>query len=188
VDTTRVIRHLCQAFSIQQDLYSRMDTVTFDIYKWSCSRSARRALMHSSAVLQLVTSLSFGRMQSIHVPLAVLISSIIFITLCLAGRSKASLPSEIDWEMVCKISLDMEHANQAATASSATAVFLDTSHAVWDVPYATRSFRYNVNTLQTVLESLSSTWGVASKMRDIIQQLLSLSSVSGPAQARQEDT
>jgi len=170
IDTNLLIRHLCYLHGIQQDVCSGGSMArTFSIEQWVMSGAARRALLHATAVLDLVTSLPFDRMQAIHIPLAVFTSSAVFLALCLAGRSKASMPSAIDWSQVC----DMGHeALRLSQRPSATTAFLDPSNDVWSARNATRGFLYSVNTLQTVLGSLSSTWGIAKEMGSIVAQLL----------------
>ena len=172
IDTNLLIRHLCQVHSIQQDFYNgRASSRTFVLEEWVDSRAARRALLHASAVLELVTSLPFGRMQGIHIPLAVFTSAVVFLALCLAGRAMAAVPREVDWEEVCSGGQEAMTSRPSRVTSS-TLAFLDPGNDIWNPRNGGRSFLYNVNTLQTVLEQLSSTWGVAKEMGAIVRQLV----------------
>lgn len=168
VNTNLFMKHLCEVYSIRQDLYSSGVETTVDVAAWTSTQNARRAVLHASAILNLVMNLSFGRMQSIHIPFAVCSSAVVFLALLLNGFTNADLPSNIDWCLVC---FDQYSSTVTTPESSPTHQFLDLSRDVWIPSRFGRGFSYHLDTLQTILGSLSNTWGIAKEMRNIIRCL-----------------
>lgn len=167
MDSNLMMRHLCQTYSVEQDLYSKSPAAV-DIAAWSASLNARRAVLHASAIMKLTMDLSLGRIQSIHVPFAMMSASIVFFALQSHGVTSAAVPIVSDWERVC-----IPHPLTLSSCNPSLEVdqFLNLSHHVWNTPNNARSFSHNLNTLRAVLESLSNTWGIARDMQKVLNCL-----------------
>ncbi|KAI4723376.1 hypothetical protein E4T48_00574 [Aureobasidium sp. EXF-10727] len=165
-NTNLLIRHLCETFSVEQDLYNGKSRAEFDVKIWLSSREARRAILHASAITELVMELSLRRMQSIHVPFAVMVSSIVLLAVLSAGRASVSIPEVIDWQRVCLLNTGIDR-----TSRNLLDLFLESSEDAWDMVSGGQNLFYKLNMLQAVLSSLSGTWGIALDMHDLINRL-----------------
>ena len=146
MDSNMTIRHLCQMHSVEQDLYSKSPAFV-DIAAWTTTSEARRAVLHASAILKLTMELSLGRMQSIHIPFAMMSASIIFLALLSQGITSAAIPAVSDWKRVC---FPYDSVVSICDSTMQVDQFLNHSRQVWNVANNARSFYHNLNTLQAV--------------------------------------
>lgn len=168
VNTNLLIRHLCEAHSVEQDLYNSKSRADFDVSSWLNTREARRAILHASAIARLVMDYPLRRLHSIHVPFAVMTSCTIFLAAMLSGKLSAAVPEVIDWQIACLS--DTRNFQQPPTPVEK---FLDSSEDVWNSANNGRNLLYGLNALQTVLGSLSTTWGIAIDMQAVVARLAS---------------
>ncbi|KAI5194256.1 C2H2 type zinc finger domain protein [Aureobasidium subglaciale] len=169
VNTNILARHLCESYTIEQDLYNNKSCSDFDTLAWAETIEARRAILHASAIADLVMNLSLRRVPSIHIPFAVATSSSIFLAMLSCGYTGAGVPSVIHWRSVC---LYDTNTRVDLAASRPVDIFLDLSHNIWNPATSSRNFLYNLNSLQAVLGSLSLTWGIAKEMNVLIHRLI----------------
>lgn len=183
VEPSALICGLCERWGVDQDLYGTgvlpPDTNVLSA-KWSDSASARRAVLHAACVLDQVQRLTLGKVQSLHLPLALLTSAAVLIAFRASKSSKNVIPESICWRTVCHSEQlpSLEGAVLEGKAASTTA-FLRTGTVGQGIPTTTRNVSQDVNTVQTVLQMLASTWGVAREMCALVQQLDDVSQRSG---------
>lgn len=168
VNTNLLIRHLCEARSVEQDLYNSKSRADFDVSSWLSTREARRAILHASAIARLVMEYPLSRLHSIHVPFAVMTACTVFLAAILSEKLSAAVPEVIDWQTAC-----LSNTRSCQQSPDPVEKFLDSSENVWNAANNGRNLLYKLNALQTVLGSLSTTWGIAIDMQALVTRLTS---------------
>lgn len=169
VNSNLLARHLCECYSIEQDLYNNKSRAAFDTPAWVESREARRAILHASAIADLVMNLSLRKAPSIHIPFAVATSSTVFLAMLSCGYTGVGVPSVVHWQSVCFHNPDTR---LGLAARRPVDLFLDLSQNIWNPATSGRNLSYNLSSLQAVLGSLSSIWGIAKDMHVLTHRLM----------------
>ncbi|KAF2150953.1 hypothetical protein K461DRAFT_164024 [Myriangium duriaei CBS 260.36] len=179
VNTYQFIKVLCDSQGISQQLCMAAGAgYKFSIDEWSNSNKARRAVLHCTALIDLISGLSFRQMQSIHVPLAMFSSATLFIALHMSGKTRLTVPSLIDWPQV--VAMPSNHIGTGSIPARAAPEPFRLDHDCWQSGPKSKRLLYYVNMPQSVLESLGQNWGIAKEMERVVQDLLALCGRANP--------
>ena len=100
---------VCAAYNVTQYVVgysakapsrSTSSSPAFDLRKWVHTSNARRALLHSVAIQDIVEQLPRGRAHVIHMPSSLFAAATVYIVFCFAGATRINLPRTVSWEDV----------------------------------------------------------------------------------------
>lgn len=171
--TTKLCRNMCASYFIQQQLHDGSDLVdiNFDLARWNKTPDARRALLHSMAIQDIIERLPLGRSHVLHLPAAVFAASTIYSGFCLGGASSVFYPNQFRWEDVW--SYDAANASQTIRIQEPIIVtFLQGRYCSEPPGSTSKNLIYDLNSLQVILKSLSR-WGISHEMDIILQGWIS---------------
>jgi hypothetical protein len=180
-DSGSLCRHICHEFNIKQNVFGgkryRKNKIKFK--DLSNTAEARRALLHSVAIWEILQELPFGRAHAIHVPASVFAAAIIYTSFCLAGTSIMSVPAVADWERI--MSIDLESINDRLSdhnqgLDQQIRQYLTQEHDSSKTMRPKRNLLYDLNLLPIYLKGLSKPWGVAATMEEIVEQMVTVCS------------
>jgi hypothetical protein len=145
------------------------------------SLDARRALLHALAIQDLASQLPLSHIQSMWMPLPVFAAAITLNAFFASGISTVTAPASVnvDWGIVLEArrstaepydtgSLGGDRGRRDMEAFLASSVRATNSSIG-----PSRSLRYELNSLQTIMHCLSVQWGVCSVLERVLQELKS---------------
>jgi len=179
VDPSNLIHTLCLRGGIQQRLYTKGNLSSgewFEFDTWKKSHLARRAVLHALSILSRVQRLPLGKVQALHLPLALHTSAIILIAVGSNSTNRVHEPDCVCWQTVCDIR-NCDHApGDISDANTAwTMNYLLTGQVARGSLLRDRNFLQEIHTIQGILRSFMSIWGVAKDMSQLIDQLVTVS-------------
>lgn len=180
VNSTVLSRHVCSRYNVPQHVSggSRAVRPGFDLVKWVHTEDARRAVLHAVAIQDIVEQLPRGRAHVVHMPSSLFAAATIYVVFSLAGVATVSLPRTIVWQdaLLCHADLRLDQDDIRPPSSSETRRFLETNQGMSPAPIggAVRNLLYELNSMQKLFRCLSSQWGIAHDMEEIIAQWIQL--------------
>ncbi|KAI9679693.1 MAG: hypothetical protein M1822_007299 [Bathelium mastoideum] len=175
VEPRNLMHALCQKHGVDQKIYSGAITPSkeaFVVGEWQASHLARRAMLHALAVLDLVQQMTFSKMRALHIPSALHSAAIVLIAVADTNSNRMHLPKPVCWKTVCELGeLDVPCERQPS-ASSSTSCFLTSGTLPSGGQSKARSIPVAINDLQAILESTTSTWGIAKEMHQSLRELM----------------
>ncbi|KAJ5623946.1 hypothetical protein N7510_000255 [Penicillium lagena] len=179
VNSTVICRHVCSRYNIPQHVSGGNRTVQpgFDLVKWTNSDDARRAVLHAVAIQDIVEQLPRGRAHVVHMPSALFAASTIYVVFSLAGVTTVNLPRAIVWQdaLLSHSDLHLGHEDIRPPSISDTKRFVESEHnGLTPSGGAVRNLLYELNSMQKLFRCLSSQWGIAHDMEDIVAQWINL--------------
>lgn len=175
--STALCRRMCVAYDIQQELHgtSREAIAGFDLVAWSQSSDALRAVLHALAIQRIVEQMPLGRSHAIHLPSAIFAVSTIYCARCIGGFPTISTPRNISWETVWELDVsEMTQSNTFITPDRNMRAFLNGEYSRSTPNATTTNLVYELNSLQIILNSISSRWGVSHEMDGVLQRWISI--------------
>ncbi|KAJ5335037.1 hypothetical protein N7452_007440 [Penicillium brevicompactum] len=174
IDSTVLSRHICSRYNILQHFSGGSRTVRpgFDLWEWVDTDDARRAALHAMSIQDIVEKLPRGRAHVVHMPSSLFAAATIYVVFALCGQPCASYPREIDWQEVLLSHTDIAfgHDNSKLPSGSETSQFIEGKFNSFDG----RNLLYELNSIQKLFRCLSSQWGIAHDMEDIVAQWIEL--------------
>ncbi|KXG54204.1 Transcription factor [Penicillium griseofulvum] len=182
IDSTALSRHVCSRYNISQHVSGGCGTVRpgFDLVKWANSEDARRAVLHAVAIQEIIEQLPRGRAHVVHMPSSLFAAATIYVVFSLAGVATVNLPRNIVWQdaLLSHSDLNLGDENIRPPAGSETKRFVENGNGSSSLPLpiggAVRNLLYELNSMQKLFRCLSSQWGVAHDMEDIVSQWIQL--------------
>ncbi|KAJ5171257.1 uncharacterized protein N7500_004040 [Penicillium coprophilum] len=182
INSTVLSRHVCSRYNICQYVSSGCGTIRpgFDLVKWADSSDARRAVLHAVAIQDIVEQLPRGRAHVVHMPSSLFAAATIYVVFSLAGVATVNLPRNIVWQdaLLSYSDLNLGHEDIQPLSGSETKRFVENGNGTSSVPLsiggAVRNLLYELNSMQKLFRCLSSQWGIAHDMEDIISQWIQL--------------
>lgn len=179
VNSTVICRHVCSRYNIPQHVSGGTRTVQpgFDLVKWANTDDARRAVLHAVAIQDIVEQLPRGRAHVVHMPSSLFAASTIYVVFSLAGVSTVNLPRTIVWRdaLLSHSDLHLGHEDIRPPSGSDTKRFVESEHnGLPPAGGAVRNLLYEMNSMQKLFRCLSSQWGIAHDMEDIVAQWINL--------------
>jgi hypothetical protein len=177
-DSSLLCRSVCSRYGVTQHVCPGRDSkkTELDLVSWANTEDARRALLHATAIQEIVERLPRGRAHVIHIPNSLFASAAVYCAFSLAGLTTVNLPSSVDWQSV--LSSGYESVPAIGTPdgdASETRRYIrgELANLVGSVGVA-ENLLYELNSMQKLFRCLSSQWGIAYDMEDVIDQWMSL--------------
>ncbi|CAI7651648.1 unnamed protein product [Penicillium glandicola] len=181
INTTVLSRYVCLRYNIFQHVSGGCGSVRpgFDLVKWANSEDARRAVLHAVAIQDIVEQLPRGRAHVVHMPSSLFAAATIYVVLSLTGVATVNLPCNIVWQdaLLSHSDLNLGHEDIRPLSGSQTKRFVENGNGASSLPLpigAVRNLLYELNSMQKLFRCLSSQWGIAHDMEDIIAQWIQL--------------
>ncbi|KAJ5103859.1 hypothetical protein N7532_004388 [Penicillium argentinense] len=180
VNSTVLSRHVCSRYNISQHVSGggRDIRTGFDLIKWANSEDARRAVLHAVAIQDIIEQLPRGRAHVVHMPSSLFAAATIYVVLSLAGAATIHLPRTIVWQdaLLSHSDLNIDHDDMRPPSGSETRRFVESEHtnSQASIGGAVRNLLYELNSIQKLFRCLSSQWGIAHDMEDIVAQWIQL--------------
>ena len=179
INSTVLSRHVCSRYNLPQHVSGGCRTVQpgFDLVEWANSEDARRAVLHAVAIQDIVEQLPRGRAHVVHMPSSLFAAATIYVVFSLAGVATVNLPRTIIWQdaVLSHSDLHLGH-DDIRPPSGETRRFVETEQGITPSPPcgSVRNLLYELNSMQKLFRCLSSQWGIARDMEDIIAQWIQL--------------
>jgi hypothetical protein len=180
MDPSQLCKYVCSRYGIDQHVWEGGQRIKpeIDLIKWASTEDARRALLHAITIQEIVEQLPRGRAHVIHIPSSLFAAATIYTVFSLAGLTQVNLPSIVDWKDVLSRNDDPSF---ILTEMSNPPISPDTGRyicgeypSIFGVPGATRNLLYELNSMQKLFRCLSSQWGIAHDMEDIMDRWITL--------------
>ena len=177
-DSSLLCRSVCSRYGVTQHVCPGRGSkkTELDLVSWANTEDARRALLHATAIQEIVEGLPRGRAHVIHIPNSLFASAAVYCAFSLAGLTTVNLPLSVDWQSV--LSSGYESVPVIGTPdgdASETRRYIrgELGGLVGSVGVA-ENLLYELNSMQKLFRCLSSQWGIAYDMEDVIDQWMSL--------------
>ena len=179
--TTQLCKWICATYNIPQQLYSGADYSDHesDLVIWAQSDEGLRALLHSMAIQDLVDRLLLGRSHTIHLPAAIFSVASIYSARCMADKASVVVPPSIRWEDAWGVESQNATNFDNIPPNNDTNEFMQGKYATNPGKSLIRNLKYELNSLQIMLGSISLRWGVSHEMDAILHQWISIAN-EGP--------
>ncbi|CAI7649722.1 unnamed protein product [Penicillium pancosmium] len=180
INSTVLSRYVCSRYNIHQHVSggSRDVRADFDLIKWVNSEDARRAVLHAIAIQDIVEQLPRGRAHVIHMPSSLFAAATVYVVFSLAGAATVHLPRTIVWQdaLLSHSDLNIDHDEMRPPSGSETRRFVESEQVMSPSPIggAVRNLLYELNSMQKLFRCLSSQWGIARDMEEIIAQWIQI--------------
>ncbi|KYG47253.1 hypothetical protein M433DRAFT_142206 [Acidomyces richmondensis BFW] len=179
VDLNNLIHTLCLRKDIQPRLYTKSNFSSgewCEFENWKKSHLARRAVLHALSIISRIQHLPLGKIQALHLPLALHTSAIILIAVGSDSKDRIHIPDSVCWQTVCDIRIFDHATDEVSDPNTAWTknYLLAGQGAEISVP-RDRNFLQEIHIIQGTLRSFMSIWGVAKDMYQLIDQLMTVS-------------
>ena len=180
VDSSMLCKYVCSCYGIAQHIWGgvRGAKPEVDLMRWANTEDARKALLHAVAIQEIVEQLPRGRAHVVHIPSSLFSSATVYTAFSLAGHTQVNLPSIVDWKDVlannddpCVILAELSN----STMSSETMRYICGEYpSMFGELGTTRNLLYELNSMQKLFRCLSSQWGIAYDMEEIMDQWITV--------------
>ncbi|KAH2540396.1 hypothetical protein KXW97_004527 [Aspergillus fumigatus] len=179
INSTVLCRHVCSRYNISQQVSGGSRTLRpgFDMVKWVNTEDARRALLHAVAIQDIIEQLPRGRAHVIHMPSSLFAAATIYVVFSLAGVATIHLPRTIVWQDALLSISDLNLGSDSVRPSSTSETRRFVEQGLTDSPAgmgAVRNLLYEMNSMQKLFRCLTSQWGIAHDMEEIVDQWIRL--------------
>ncbi|KAJ8203149.1 hypothetical protein LV164_006843 [Aspergillus fumigatus] len=179
INSTVLCRHICSRYNISQQVSGGSRTLRpgFDMVKWVNTEDARRALLHAVAIQDIIEQLPRGRAHVIHMPSSLFAAATIYVVFSLAGVATIHLPRTIVWQDALLSISDLNLGSDSVRSSSTSETRRFVEQGLTDSPAgmgAVRNLLYEMNSMQKLFRCLTSQWGIAHDMEEIVDQWIRL--------------
>jgi hypothetical protein len=167
-----IYRWLCAHYELPQVLggiHAKSQLGNLNLVQWVGQADAFRAVLHAISITRLLDTLPLSQVyRAMHIPTAVFTSAMIIAIICLFNGPVIEIPERYTWLDVWKSHLSPNA--QECSSSSPGDVLRDLG-----VPGQGDTTVINLldelNSLQVILKTVASRWGVSAQMGDIIGRL-----------------
>ena len=173
IDSSLLCRYLCKQLGVKQHLWSerKESLVDLDNNEWTSSSDGRKALLHAIAIHDIVEQLPRGRAHAIHMPSSLFSAATVYAAFSIAGSHTVKVPYTAVWDEVL-VELDEPFLDLAQFSSpeldSDTIRFVR-GKSLFGIG-ARRNLLYDLNSIEKLFRCLSSQWGIASDMEEVVDQ------------------
>lgn len=180
-DSSLLCRQLCAQYNVEQHVLGSGKGIRtgFDLVKWTRTEDARRALIHAVAIQNIVEQLPRGRAHVLHMPTSLFSAAAVYSVFSLAGSSTVHLPRTVEWKDALFTEVDpcviLGELSGSATSSDTRRFVRGEQLPANSAVTTPRNLLYELNSMQKLFRCLSSQWGVAHEMENVVDQWISLS-------------
>ena len=171
-DSSLLCGSVCSRYGVTQHVCSGRDTKKseLDLVSWANTEDARRALLHAITIQEIVERLPRGRAHVIHIPNSLFASATVYCVFSLAGLTTVNLPSSVNWQSVLSSgyeSVPVIGSLEGDASETRRYIRGELASLVGSVGVA-ENLLYELNSMQKLFRCLSSQWGIAYDMEDVI--------------------
>jgi hypothetical protein len=169
-DTRNLCRNLCAQYNIKQNIFggSRIKNLTIDFDRWVTTNTARRALLHAIAIVDIAEQHPQGRSQPIHLPFSLFSAALIYAVFSITGSALIELPKTCDWKELVTAGDGIP--TDWSTGFSDVHNFLFQTGAIRRETWTSRNLFYDINSVRKLLGFISAQWGVAHEMKFLLDE------------------
>jgi hypothetical protein len=176
VEPSRLVLAMGTKYGVQQELYGGQRPSgdrTFDVDAWQKSHWARRAVFHAFAVLDLVQQLPLNKVQALHLPLALQMAALVLVSTSVGQPARVYIPLQICWRTVCTLQeAPLSPLQSTQGESGLTYAFIKNGALPSGSCGSHRNILRDITTLQSMLESSISTWGISKEISQFLRRLM----------------
>ncbi|KAH8646340.1 hypothetical protein BX600DRAFT_477545 [Xylariales sp. PMI_506] len=181
VNPLELCSELCQYFEIKQLFPQTRKRGSQDsepaALNWArSSADAKCALLHATAIDNLINQLPLSHTQTMWMPMPVFSAALIYIMLCLSGITAVTVPSTVDWSTALNSGVKGGIGMRKSSGKNAddTGLFLASDLRNPNSALGqSRSLHHRLGSLLALMGSLSVQWGVCNEMGRVLQALKS---------------
>ncbi|KAJ5934702.1 hypothetical protein N7466_004249 [Penicillium verhagenii] len=166
-----VYRWLCDHYDLPQDLsgiHAKGHHLKLNLTEWVGQADAFRAVLHAVSITRLLDNLPLSQVyRAMHIPTAVFTSAMVIATMCLLKGPFIEIPERYTWPDVWKSQLS-PGADQESLSSSGPEDVLRDLGISGPSGMKLVNLLDELNSLQVILETIASRWGVSAQMGEII--------------------
>lgn len=165
VDSVQLFRKICDRSS-EQNVFCAGQTplgASEDSTDWTQSVGGRRALLHAVAIQDLAGRLYLGRAYAASTPSTIFAAATVYCAFCHAGQAEIRVPGQVDWRLVY---VNSTFEKDVASNISSYRQFLQGDEL--QSSYKSIHLRHSLYQFQAMLQTISSQWGIAGEMRDLL--------------------
>ena len=170
-DSVSICQRLCRVFGVPQSLFlgTRESADPVELKDWVDTVDARRALLHAAAIQELAEELTLGRAYPAHAPAAIFAAATIFCAYSKYGKSTITIPADIDWEEVwTRRHQTQRHGLDHVNPGISDGYKFVNGHYLNHERTKTCNLRYSMLTMQMILQTISSQWGISHDMLAVL--------------------
>lgn len=169
-----IYRWLCDHYELPQVLggiHAKSQLGNLNLIQWAGQADAFRAALHAISITRLLDTLPLSQIyRAMHIPTAVFTSAMIISTMCLFNGPVVEIPERYTWFDVWKSHLSPSTDLESLNPSGPTNVLRDLGiSGQGDTTII--NLLDELNSLQVILKTVASRWGVSAQMGDIIGRL-----------------
>jgi len=182
VESPVLCRSICSRYKINQHVWgSGSGPTNLDLSRWSGTEEARRALLHAISIQDIVEQLPRGRAHVIHIPSSLFAAAAVYTVFSLAGLTTVNIPGTVDWRDAlsadndpCVILAELSNSNVLSETKQYVYGSSGRSTGVADGGGRSLNLFYELNSMQKLFRCLSSQWGVAFDMEEVLDTWITL--------------
>lgn len=171
-----IYRWLCTYYHLPQVLggiHAEGQLGEFDLTCWAGKADAFRAVLHAVAITRLLDDLPLSQAYTMHIPTAVFTSAVVMATMCLLNRKVIDIPEKYAWTDVWASQLH-EIPRQGTSNQENVEELLQRLNPNDQDAMVSVNLLEEMNSLQIILKTVASRWGVSAQMEDIIGRLANI--------------
>lgn len=172
-----IYRWLCNRYQLPQMLggiHAKGDAGHLDLAHWAHHADSLRAVLHAISITRLLNYLPLSQAYTMHIPTSAFTSAMVMITICLLNQSVIKIPAKYNWPEVWSRRLAENGAEESPLQDpSMEGLLEDLTHDGTDTMVSINLLD-EINSLQIILRTVASKWGVSAQMEDIIGRLAML--------------
>ncbi|KAJ5719500.1 hypothetical protein N7493_007078 [Penicillium malachiteum] len=166
-----IYRALCNRYELPQvigGIHAKSRNQDLDLDEWVMKPDTLRAFLHAITIIRLLENLPLSQVHTMHIPTAVFASAMVIAPICILDRNTIEVPVEYSWVNVW----DSRHASAINLVELRDKMLVYIESQYCDTTMV--SLLEMMNSLQVILKTVASQWGVSAQMRDIIARLAAI--------------
>ncbi|KAJ5149370.1 hypothetical protein N7448_000948 [Penicillium atrosanguineum] len=172
-----IYRWLCNRYQLPQMLggiHAKGSADHLDLTHWTRRADCYRAVLHAIAITRLLNDLPLSQAYTMHIPTAVFTSAMVMAIICLLSQSMIRIPAKYNWLDVWSRQLIENEVEEFPLQSpSMEDLFKELTCDGTDT-IVSINLLDEINSLQIILRTVASKWGISAQMEDIIGRLATL--------------
>jgi hypothetical protein len=165
--TPQLCNYICTRWNVRQNLWPNRNLRNHDynLPELVSTCDGRKALLHATAIQNIVEQLPSGRAHAVHTPSSLFAAATIYGVYAFTGAPHVRYPSVIEWKDVARAG-DHPLSVQSETIEYVNSGQLSMQHAA----ATSKNVLYELNSIQKHFRSMATQWGIAADMERVIGQ------------------